>query len=231
MKELVVVIPAYNPPKRMVSYVGELIKLGFLKIIIVNDGSDEYFQSIFEQVRENKEVIILHNKRNKGKGYSLKKAFSFICKQDNSCIGVITVDADGQHTISDVKRLAKLFLEDATKCILGIRDFSAKQVPFVRKCSNRLTNFIFARLYHRQIHDTQSGFRIFPCFLLPDLCKLEGDRYEYELMVLIDLVKKGREIRECQIATVYHKEKKASSFRPIYDSVQVYKMMWKGKRR
>ena len=59
----------------------------------------------------------------------------------------------------------------------------------------------------------------------------KGDRYEYELMVLIDLVKKGREIRECQIATVYHKEKKASSFRPIYDSVQVYKMMWKGKRR
>lgn len=229
MKELVVVIPAYNPPKRMVSYVDELVKLRFLKIIIVNDGSEDQFQSIFEQVRENKEVIILHNKRNKGKGYSLKKAFSFIVKESYDCMGVITVDADGQHTVSDVKKLVGLFLKDPAKCVLGIRDFSEKQVPFIRKCSNRLTNFIFARFYHRHIHDTQSGFRIFPRSVLSDLCKLEGDRYEYELMVLIDLVKKGREIREYPIETVYHKEKKASSFRPIYDSVLVYKIMWKGK--
>ena len=228
MKEMIVVIPAYNPPKRMVTYVEQLIKLGFLKIVIVNDGSDDCFRPIFEQVQKYKEVIILHNKKNKGKGYSLKKAFSFILKSYD-CMGVITVDAVGQHTVSDVKKLTRLFLKDPTECILGIRDFSEKQVPFIRKCSNRLTNFIFARFYHRQIHDTQSGFRIFPRSVLSDLCELEGDRYEYELMVLIDLVKKNCEIREYPIETVYHREKNASSFRPIHDSMMVYKMMWKGK--
>ncbi|HIU22539.1 MAG TPA: glycosyltransferase family 2 protein [Candidatus Fimihabitans intestinipullorum] len=231
MKKLVVVIPAYNPPERMISYVDEIGKLDFLKIVVVNDGSENQFQFIFDQLQQRDDVIILNNRKNMGQGYSLKKAYKFILKQSYDCRGVITVDADGQHSVSDVEKLSKRFLEEPTVARLGVRNFNEKQVPLTRKFANNLTNFLFAHFYHKKISDTQSGLRVFPLKLLPELCKIPGDRFEYALMVLIDFAHNDRELREDEIQTIYHKGKKTSTFRPVQDSIRVYRMMWKGKRK
>lgn len=230
MKDLIVIIPAYNPPKRFIPYVEELEKLGFLKIIIVNDGSHMDSEPMFTKLKNKDDVILLHHSVNRGQGFSLKKAYSFILKQKFPCIGVITVDADWQHAIDDVIKVSQLFLESPTTPVLGVRDFNAKQVPMTRKFANGLTNAIFSFLYSKKIHDTQSGLRVFPIKLFPELCKIKGERFEYALMVLIELVTKKIEIRECTIQTIYYKEKKASTFRPVRDSMRILKIMWKGKR-
>ncbi|MBD3273507.1 glycosyltransferase family 2 protein, partial [Candidatus Dependentiae bacterium] len=42
-KNLIILIPAYNPPKDLIKFSEKLIISGFEKIIIINDGSDKKY--------------------------------------------------------------------------------------------------------------------------------------------------------------------------------------------
>lgn len=53
---------------------------------------------------------VLKHEINRGKGAALKTAFEFVINNRPESIGVITVDGDGQHSSSDVVKLAKKLL-------------------------------------------------------------------------------------------------------------------------
>jgi hypothetical protein len=60
--------------------------------------------------------------------------------------------------------------------------------------------------------------------------EVDGSRFEYELNVLIKLVKMKEEILEYDIKTVYLKDSnKGSHFNVFKDSYKIYKIMFKGK--
>lgn len=228
--KVVPIIPALNPDEKLVNSVKELIKNNFEKIIIINDGSES--DKIFNEVGKLKECIILTHDINQGKGRALKTAFSYYKENlmDNY-EGVITLDADGQHKISDVINLCNI-LVDNKLFILGTRLFNTKETPFRNKFGNRLTSKLFKKLYGVYLKDTQTGLRAIPNHLIDLHLQSYGERFEYEINALIDLVKAYEKILQIDIETVYlENSNKGSHFNPIKDSFRIYKILFKRRKK
>lgn len=223
--KIVPVIPALNPDDKLVKLVNEL-KKDYKDIIIVNDGSksDEIFKKL-------KDCIILTHEVNKGKGEALKTAFNYYLDNLSSkYLGVVCLDADGQHLPADAINMSKL-LEEKDKFILGTRLFNTKETPLRNKTGNRITSRVFKWLYKTYIKDTQTGLRGIPNRLIKELINVEGSRFEYELNVLIKLVKMKEDIIEYDIKTVYLKDSnKKSHYKVLKDSYQVYRVLFSGKK-
>lgn len=224
---VVAIIPALNPDYKLIDLIDELRK-SFKKIIIVNDGSssDEVFKKI-----KNKECTILAHEVNRGKGEALKTAFNYYL--DNFAkdyCGVVCLDADGQHKVSDAIKISDR-MEKEDKFVLGTRLFNTKSTPLRNKLGNRITSRVFKWFYHVYLKDTQTGLRAIPNRLLKKIVKIDGSRFEYELNVLISLVKAKEEIVEEDIKTVYLKNSnKKSHFKVLRDSWQIYQVILKNKK-
>ena len=221
---VVPIIPALNPDEKLIEIVKEL-KKEFNKIIIVNDGSNS--DEIFKKIEKYRECIVLTHKTNLGKGVALKTAFAYYQQElINDYNGVITLDADGQHQVSDVKRIASI-LEKKNNFVLGTRLFNAKETPWRNKVGNRITSFVFKWLYGIYLKDTQTGLRGSPNRLIPFLLTIDGERFEYEINELIDLVKKNEIVEEVNIETVYlNDSNKKSHFNVLKDSYKIYKILF-----
>lgn len=227
--KVVPIIPALNPDEKLIKLVNEL-KKDFSKIIIVNDGSES--KDIFNKLEDFKECIILTHEENKGKGEALKTAFKYYLDNlEKNYLGVIAIDCDGQHLPKDAIGISKL-LEKEDKFILGTRLFNTKETPLRNKTGNRITSRVFKWLYGIYLKDTQTGLRATPNRLIKHLLEIEGSRFEYELNVLIYLVKREEEILEYDIKTVYlENSNKKSHFRVFKDSYQIYKIMFKNRKK
>ncbi len=226
--KVVPIIPALNPDDKLIKLVQEL-KKDYHKIIIVNDGSEN--DKIFQELKKINGCIILTHEVNKGKGEGLKTAFKYYLDNlSKDHIGVVCLDADGQHLPSDAIKMSEL-LETNDKFILGTRLFNTKSTPLRNKLGNRITSRVFKWIYKIYIKDTQTGLRAIPNRLIKDLLKVEGSRFEYELNVLIKLVKMKEDIIEHDIKTVYLiNSNKKSHFKVIKDSIRVYKVLLSGRK-
>ena len=226
--KVVPIIPALNPEDKLIKLVKEL-KKDFNDIIIVNDGSES--EDIFNKLKDIKGCVILTHEVNKGKGEALKTAFNYY--QDNlekKYLGVITLDADGQHLPSDAIKMSELVAKE-DKFILGTRLFNTKETPFRNKLGNRITSRVFKWFYKVYLKDTQTGLRAMPNRLIKTLIEVEGSRFEYELNMLIKLVKMKEDIIQYDIKTVYLKDSnKGSHFNVFKDSYKIYKIMFQGRK-
>ena len=225
---IVPIIPAYNPDKKLVKLVNEL-KEKFDKIIIVNDGSAS--NSIFKKIAKEPSCIILTHEVNKGKGEALKTAYGYYLDNlSNRYQGIVTMDADGQHAISDAIEMTKL-VEKLNKAVLGTRLFNTKETPLRNKIGNRITSHAFKWIYKVYIKDTQTGLRAFPNRLIPLMINITGSRFEYEMNVLIELIRQKEDIYEYDIRTIYSENSnKKSHFKVFSDSYKIYKLMFKGRK-
>jgi len=142
IRRVVVVIPALNPGKELIALVHQLRDQGFERFIIVNDGSDTSYDEAFEQVAGSPAVTVLKHMRNHGKGRALKTAFNYFLTHCNSYYGVVTVDADGQHSPNDIRNVAEILLKTPRTLVLGTRSF-AREIPLRSKMGNVLTRYIF----------------------------------------------------------------------------------------
>ncbi len=227
LQEVAVLIPSLDPDAVLVSYVDSLFGEGFQFIIIVDDGSRKACQSYFEQARE-LGAIVLHHEENRGKGKALKTGFAHylsIC-EEKGLSGIVTADADGQHSVSDTVKVAQALTEEKT-LILGTRDFSGKDVPFKSRFGNRFTTFITRLLYGRTIHDTQTGLRGIPTSYVEKCLKLPGDRFEYEMGMLIDAIRRGMHPREVPIETIYENNNRETHFSAVKDSLKIYGLIFR----
>lgn len=217
--KIVVVIPAYQPSEYLTELTKSLKGRGYT-VIIVDDGSGIEYSDIWEETSNY--ATILHHAQNRGKGASLKTAFEMIsCSMpDADCI--VTADADGQHLLLDIERTASYVRTHPGALILGTRDFSG-QVPFRSKLGNTVTRFIFYCISKKAVRDTQTGLRAFDRSLLPIMLKTEGNRYEYEMNVLLYCAKEHIPMAEVRIQTVYLDENNSCShFDRIRDSLRIY---------
>jgi putative flippase GtrA len=74
----------------------------------------------------------------------------------------------------------------------------------------------------RKISDTQSGLRCIPMSMIPYLIGLEGEKYEYEMNMLISTKTIHTDILEEEITTVYLDNNRSSHFNPLIDSMKIY---------
>ena len=215
-----IIIPAYDPDERLLQLLEEIsISLQNIHLIVVNDGSKEEKREIFKKA-ENYGIVLNHSE-NYGKGRAIKTALSYIQSNASKDTIVVVADADGQHTVVDIEKVVEAAGAELT-LILGSRAF-AGEVPARSQFGNTLTRGIFRLATRVSVTDTQTGLRAFSYSMIPYLGSIEGERYEYEMNVLLQCARDGISIIEIPIATIYLEENQSSHFRVIKDSYLIYK--------
>ena len=215
----VVVIPAYKPSQTLIELTHTLTASKYL-IIVVDDGRGSEYAGIWSSLPQ--EAIIIHHPRNLGKGAALKTAFQFIleCMPEAGCI--ITMDADGQYLPSDMERVALRAWTDPSTLVLGSREFG-QDTPLRSKVGNTITKYVFSFIAKTKVQDTQTGLRAFDRSLLEYMLSIDGERYEYEINVLLHCRENGIKIVDVPITTVYLDRKNSCShFNTLRDSVRIY---------
>ena len=221
----IIIIPSLNPDTKLITLVDELTGGGADKIIIVNDGSDADHTPIFELLKGRGNVIVLEHAVNLGKGAALKTAFSYCAEHFRCGKGVITADCDGQHTAKDIFRIAEAMTQTPGRLIMGVRPFSKSSTPWRSYFGNTATNRFYNFIYHINLSDTQTGLRGIPLTELEWMAKIRGQRYDYELNILIQSRRRGLKIEQIPIEIVYFDNNQGSHFRTVSDSLLIIKML------
>lgn len=227
-KKIVILIPALNPTEDFIEYIDKLSDSHEnIDIVVVDDGSREKCKNVFEKIAKLKNTIVLTHAINLGKGRALKTGFNYYINnysKENS-IGIITADSDGQHDIGDIIAIGKKLKNNTL--ILGTRDFNEEQVPFKSRSGNKITTVVFKLLYGKKINDTQTGLRGLSYDFAKECIKMDGERFEYEINMLIEAVRNKVEIVEHKIKTIYFDNNSETHFNPVKDSIKIYGVMLK----
>lgn len=221
MEKVIILIPAYEPDDKLIELLKTIKnKTNNIDIIVVNDGSNSNYDEIFSLSKKYSNV--LSYKENKGKGYALKYGLSYIKRHYEDNYYIVTMDCDGQHKIDDAIKLAKYLKLNKDTLVLGKRLRSYK-TPFRSRLGNSITKTIFYVTTGLDIYDTQTGLRAFSSKLIDYMLKVEGERYEYEMNVLLNLKKNNIKVKELEIETIYIDNNSGSHFNTIKDSFKIYK--------
>lgn len=235
----IALIPAYEPGEKLINLVHDLRERGF-DAVVVDDGSGMDYRDIFEEVSH--DAVVLTHPENRGKGAALRNGLSYILNymaydevaRTQSGVRevsgrdavIVTVDADGQHLPDDVLRVARIAGSRRDALVLGSRALD-EDVPARSRFGNTVTRHVYSAVTGVRVHDTQTGLRAFSRDLIPALLEIEGDRYEYEINMLLTLAAEGYTIIEERIETVYEDNNSGSHFRTVRDSFRVYKEILK----
>ena len=217
-----VLLPVYNPDEKFLTLVEELYKRGF-KVVACNDGSKESCDEYFRRAKSFADVI--GYKDNKGKGYALKRGFEYIGNNLSEEVDyIVTADSDGQHAIEDIERVAKL-AKKTDGIVLGMRDLSEK-IPIKSRIGNDMSKFVYTIVTGVYLRDNKSGLRGFPIRLCQWLQDIPGNKYEYELNVLVTAHKEGMKVTGIDIKTIYENNNKNTHFKPIKDTFRIQRSLW-----
>lgn len=224
-EKAVILIPSLEPDDRLPAYIENLHASGFERFVIIDDGSSEKYQPIFEKIDAMPGCTVLHHEVNRGKGAALKTGYKWIEENCPDITGVITADADGQHTVPDCVKMAEALTKGERALYLGSRDFSLPHVPPKSRFGNRTTTLVFWMLYGQWLCDTQTGLRAFRKEELGFMQQIEGERFEYEMNVLIACAREKIPMPAITIETVYENDNAGTHFNPIRDSIRIYKVL------
>ena len=213
----IALIPAYCPEDRMIGLIKELETRGFA-VVVIDDGSGEEYDELFTAARQY--ASVKRYTPNRGKGEALKCGMRYIKERYQAPYTVITADADGQHRVEDIVKVADAAAEHPDSLILGKRLLD-KSSPIKSRIGNGITRVLYRMTTGRRIYETQTGLRAFSDRLLPRFLKLPGHRYEFEIDMILDA--SNADIIEVDIQTVYFDNNAASHFRPLQDTVSLDK--------
>jgi glycosyltransferase involved in cell wall biosynthesis len=218
---VVLLVPAYRPDGELVRLLAAVRRLDpALELLVVDDGSGDASAPAFAAAGA-LGVTVLHHEVNRGKGAALRTGLAHVARVRPQA-GVVTADADGQHLPEDVVAAAAR-VRAGSGLLLGVRCFTGRGVPLRSRVGNLASALLVRAATGRALSDTQTGLRGFSPGHLPWLLTVRGDRFEYELRVLLEAARRGVPIEQMPITTVYAEGNASSHFRAVRDSVRVYR--------
>lgn len=221
-----ILIPAFNPDENLIGVVEGLQKNGTTDIIVVDDGSNPDSKNILRRLSEYPGCHIYSHAVNLGKGRAIKSGLNYAVNKFPELKGVVTADADGQHLPGDIIRVRKELSANPDKLILGSRKFDC-DIPFRSKLGNIITKKVFHLLTGIKISDTQTGLRGIPFAYIPECLRLDGEKYEYEINMLVSCSRNRISLKEIPIETVYLENNRSSHFNPVLDSIKIYFVLFR----
>jgi len=153
--KITVGIPAYNEEKNIAKIIVELKKVAE-QVIVCDDGSADSTPMIAESLG----AITIKHPKNLGYGSAIRSIF-LKAREINSEI-LVTIDADGQHKIEDIKKVVKPIVDGQADISIGSR-FLGKHdnAPKYRKLGINIITKVTNSSLSEKITDAQSGFRAY----------------------------------------------------------------------
>lgn len=218
-RAMTVLLPVYQPGPHLPALIAELREAApGCHVVVVDDGSGPAAAPVLRQAEDLGGTVLRHP-RNRGKGRALKTGFGYAADRRPGH-DVVCADADGQHHVADIVRVADR-VRATGHTVLGVRRF-AENVPLRSKVGNTVTQALFRAATGRGVRDTQTGLRAYPGSLLGWLRTVPGERFEYEMNVLLAAARAGHRIEEVVITTTYLDDNASSHFGALSDSARIY---------
>ena len=225
MEQVIVMIPALNPLPALLQFVRKLRALQIANIIVINDGSEEKYNGLFEQLQQEGCEVLAHDK-NLGKGRALKTGMEYILKSRLQAKGIITVGAHGQHSVLDVEQVLSSTKIFSDGIILGIRDFKDSDYPFISKLQNLAYSMMFELLIRKRLLDIQTGLRYIPRGHLPWLCKVKGESYHYDTNMLIEAIRRKVPVYEVPIGHAKLRKNSIIYYDEVLNPTKIFQQLW-----
>ena len=213
------IIPAYKPDEKLLGLLARFAGNDAFAPVVVDDGSGAGCRAIFDALPAG--VTLLRHPQNRGKGAALKTAFAHVLAHMPECDQAVTADADGQHRYEDILRVCETARKRPEALVLGSRKFDGS-VPLRSRFGNGVTRHVFSIASGVKVYDTQTGLRAFGRDGMEKFLNVSGDRYEYEINMLLTAAQGGMPILEEWIETVYLDDNASSHFNPFKDSLKIY---------
>jgi len=149
--KIFIVVPFYNEEKRLKRML-DGIKGSKLEVVLVDDGSRDLSLAIAQKSG----FDVIKHKVNLGKGAAMKTGThaAFLKGAD----AVIFMDADGQHSLSDIPKFVKRLESEKYHIIFGTRKFD-RNTPLERSLGNKVGSFLVNLLFGIKVTDLLCGFR------------------------------------------------------------------------
>lgn len=213
--EVCVIIPTYNNHLTLAGVITDVLAYSS-HIIVVNDGSTDNTEAI---VKAFPQVQLISYSQNVGKGWALRQAFAYAMEKGYKY--ALTIDSDGQHFAKDIPAFLNKLEDVRDAIIIGSRNMDQAAVPGKSSFGHKFSNFWFWVETGIHCPDTQSGFRLYPLYLLEGM-KFYTRKYEFEIEVIVRGVWRGVHMDSVPV-TVYYapKETRVSHFRPVTDFSRV----------
>lgn len=217
-----VIIPAYNEEKTIGNVIHDTASVmdGLdmpYEIIVIDDGSTDKTR----QIASNHKATVLSNKKNYGKGYSLRRALHYA----NGDI-IVTIDSDGEHKPKEIPDLLEP-LFNGTDIVAGSRFLGTQR--HATKNLNQIGNFLFnatiMTLTGKLITDSQTGFRAIKRHVL-EMLNLESNGYEIEAEITVKGLRNGFVFEEKPI-TVERRKYNISKLKLLSDGTRILRTILK----
>jgi dolichyl-phosphate beta-glucosyltransferase len=192
IQNISVVIPAYNEAKRLPETLHAAENYFCTRnlsreILIVDDGSQDDTVQVCSNLRDKIDGLkILHNGRNRGKGFSVRQGIL-----EASGPLVLMMDADQSSPMEELDKLLPSVRDGQSDIAIGSRALKESQIlvhqPLYREPLGFLYNDIIQLLVLKGIQDTQCGFKLFRSVVAKDVFsrgRLSGFAFDVEVLFI-----------------------------------------------
>ncbi len=202
------IVPTYNNAGTL----GEVLRsvLAYTdRVIVVNDGSTDGTADVLMGFPG---LDVVSYPVNEGKGKALRRGFAHAIELGYDY--AITIDSDGQHFAKDLPLFLKELDAEKGLLIIGARNLHQENMPGKNTFANKFSNFWFFVDTGIKAPDTQSGYRLYPLYLMKGM-RFYGRKYEFEVEVLVRCAWKGIKITWIPVNIYYPPAaERISHFRP-----------------
>lgn len=197
-----VVIPVYNH-EHAIGAVVSGIRAQDVPVVLIDDGCSQACADVLRRLSATADVTLVRHERNRGKGAAVHTGMNVA--RDRGYTHAVQIDADGQHTVTDVRR----FLDEAQRypdAVICGRPLFDASIPRSRYYGRYLTHsLVWLETLSLELVDTMCGFRVYPlAATLPLLDSGQvGTRMDFDTEVLVRLHWRGVRTRWLATAVRY----------------------------
>jgi glycosyltransferase involved in cell wall biosynthesis len=208
MRKVIIVIPAYNEAARIGKVITSLPKTIICDkesfkthVVVVEDGSND---GTYDEAKKTSATVLRHI-INSGAGAATRTGLRYAERNSKDVAYVVTIDADGQHSTDDVKKLLNFAIKNKADMVVGNRLHAGnkKSIPLHRSLGNRALGLVGRVLFGIKIEDTQSGLRLYRMEIVPLISNYTIDRYGFCTEMLWLAIRKGVKVQEVPISVKY----------------------------
>ena len=224
-----VLVVASEPGRALLDVVEPLIRAGAPAILVVDDGSSSVRKWVLDRISLEPTVHLLRHSSPLGRGAALKTGMQYFVEHLRHYTGLVTTTSDGRYAPTDVLRVMralhrspKLVVLGASECRGAASGFEGPQWASIRDLVLGLAFRVLTRI---SLSDVQTRLRAIPTALLPQLMKIPGNRYDYELAMLLHIARSGHPMAEHAIFGRAEPWCPDDTFRPVSDSFSMLRAL------
>jgi glycosyltransferase involved in cell wall biosynthesis len=214
-----VVIPVFNHEHAIASVV-DSVRVHGLPVLLVDDGSHPACARELQRLAKLADVTLLRHEFNRGKGAAVCTGLR--AARQRGFTHAVQVDADGQHTLGDIRRFVDEARAHPGSLICGAPLFDA-DMPTSRRYGRALNHaVVWLETLSFDVVDSMCGFRVYP--LEPTLALLDqrrlGSRMDFDIEILVRLHWRDVPMRWLPTKVSYPHDG-VSHYRVFFDNVHV----------